>query len=141
MVLGARALAERAGAAGWQVVQAPDVPGGWALLARPGSGATALRVEPRLSGSHDVWAGLAGGVGLKVRLDGDPYWTYLTTDPQVDAQHWRPSSPCAVAGRRRSGGRCWTGAGWRSPHPNVQGYTVLTTCASRRRWRRSRCRR
>jgi hypothetical protein len=128
VVLGAEALAERARAARWQVVQSADVPGGWALLARPGSGAAALRIEPRLGGSHDVWAGLAGGVGLKVRLDGDPYWTYLTADPQADAQHWRPlESVCrgAVEGRIRRA--IMDGRGLEvAPHPNVQGLTVLT---------------
>ena len=32
-----------------------------------------------MRGAYDIYAGVGEGVGLKVKVDGDPYWTYLTT--------------------------------------------------------------
>lgn len=110
------------------MLREPAVPGGCALLVRPGGQAQPLRCEPRLRGAYDVFAGVARGYGLKVRLDGDPYWTYLTIDPLLDVQKWQPvESVCrdtreALVRRVEMGGRGLEIA----PHPNIHGYSVLT---------------
>jgi hypothetical protein len=137
VVLGAAALAAPARAAGWRFVAGPETPGGGALLARPGDGAGPFRVDPRPAGgpgagapvAYDVWAGLAGGVGLKLRLDGDPYWTYVTADPEADVQLWRPVAAIARGLREARLRRAAPAAAVAvevAPHPNVQGATVLT---------------
>ncbi len=127
--MGAAALAAGGLPAGWRLVRSAGAPGGHALLAGPGGApGPALRIEPGLAGPHDVWAGLAGGVGLKLRLDGDPYWTYLTADPEADVQLWRPEeSLCQGLREARVRRAVLDGRGLSvAPHPNVQGYTVLT---------------
>src|SRR5207249_1139695 len=124
-----------AGTAGWQLVRRPWLPGGAALLAAPGGGvagvaavARAVRIDPAWQGPVDVYAGFAGGVGLKLRVDGDPYWTYLTADPLVDVQNWQPLDSICRPGaevmvRRGVPAGCGLSV---APHPNIHGYTVLT---------------
>jgi hypothetical protein len=135
IVLGAAALAGPAGAAGWRLLPDPDAPGGCFLLARPGDGAGPFRVDPGPDAgpgrpaAYDVWAGLAGGVGLKLRLEGDPYWTYVTADPEADVQLWRPVEAIGRGLREARLRRAVPAAGTAlrlAPHPNVQGYSVLT---------------
>ena len=138
VVLGAAGLAGRARAAGWLVVDAPDLPGGVALLQRPGGGARPLEIEPGLAGGYDVFAGVAAGAGLKFRLADDPYWSYVHADrsdpaQRVDIQTWQPvGTLCRLPAdggpygevrlRRAAPG----GALEIAPHPYVNGFTVLS---------------
>jgi hypothetical protein len=138
-VIGAAELAETARAAGWPVVDAPALPGGMALLQRPGGRATPVRVEPGLRGEYDVYVGVGQGAGIKFKVDGDFYWSYVhaeRVDPRerIDIQSWLPMEsvcrPAAGAGphgevllRRVTldGGGLWLAA-----HPYMHAYTVVS---------------
>jgi hypothetical protein len=146
VVIGAADLARRAGEAGWLVVDAPDLPGGTALLQRPGGGARPLEVDPGLRGSYDVFAGVGDGAGLKFALgevgEGSA-WSYVHADrtnvsQRVDIQTWQPvatlcrlpagSGPFGEVLLRRAtlGGAPPSGALRIAPHPYANGYTVLS---------------
>ncbi|MGI8423624.1 MAG: hypothetical protein ACR2NO_05860 [Chloroflexota bacterium] len=138
-VVGAADLAKDARAAGWLVVDAPQLPGGAALLQRPGGGAGPIHVAPTLRGRYDVYVGVGQGAGVKFRPDGDPTWSYVHTervDPRerVDIQSWQPVE---TACRPGAGGGSHSevllrrvaldgGGLWLAPHPYLHGYTVVS---------------
>ncbi|MBI3970332.1 MAG: hypothetical protein HY332_03490 [Chloroflexi bacterium] len=143
VVIGAADMAERARAAGWSVVAAPELPGGVALLQRPGAAARPIQLEPDLRGSYDVFVGVAQSAGIKFKLDGEldgePYWSYVhaeRADPgrSVDIQSWQlleticrlgaGSGPHGEVFLRRA---TFDGGGLQlAPHPFVHAYTVIS---------------
>lgn len=116
------------GISGWQLIQHPGAPGGASLMARASSGAAPFRFEHGLRGPYDVYAGVAGGIGLKVQLDGDPYWTYLTTRSVQSVQTWQAIDTLCQSDTEVLIRRAHLDGGGLSiaPHPNINGATILT---------------
>jgi hypothetical protein len=136
-VVGAAQLAGQARGVGWISADAPDLPGGVALLQRPRDGAHPVTLTPGLAGSYDVYVGIARGIGLKYRLPGDDYWSYVHAErtdfaERVDIQTWQPVS--AICRPARGAGEVLlrrvvfdSAASLElAPHPYLNGYTVIS---------------
>jgi len=115
----------------WMLAKLPWAQSGNALVAGSGVHPPALRLNPKLKGVHRIFVGVGNGVGVTLRLSGDPESTIRMAPHQNADEGTAPPFTLFLSGRHRPQEVCYgvsqmDGRSVRIERfPNTFGTTVL----------------